>query len=427
MKAVVEDITTVKKKINIEIEPDSVTKEMDKAVADLAKKAKIPGFRPGKAPKSVVEKHYGDEVRSEVIQRLIMESYMQALQEHQISPVDTPAIDNVSTLVKGSPLSFSATVEVRPNIELGTYNGIDVQEQNIAVTDDELNQTIDRLREMYAQLEVVEGRPLENNDTAIIDFEGFRDKKPIDGAKASDYILTLGSNSLIPGFEGQLVGMNRGETREINVTFPVDYNNKELGGKDASFTILLKEIKKKVLPELNDEFAKDLGDHKSVDELKEGVRKDIEIRKRNEQSSAQREQILSKLVESHSFDVPPGMVDRELQSMARQQAQRMAQRGVDVIKSFDIAKFREENKALAEKRVKGLLLLDVIADKEKVEVSDEEVSSALTTMAGRSDQTVDSIKKYYESLDGGLENLRSSLIQEKTLGLLLSRATKSYN
>ena len=427
MKAVVEDITTVKKKINIEIEPDSVTKEMDKAVADLAKKAKIPGFRTGKAPKSVVEKHYGDEVRSEVIQRLIMESYMQALPEHQISPVDTPAIDNVSTLVKGSPLSFSATVEVRPNIELGTYNGIDVQEQNIAVTDDELNQTIDRLREMYAQLEVVEGRPLENNDTAIIDFEGFRDKKPIDGAKASDYILTLGSNSLIPGFEGQLVGMNRGETREINVTFPVDYNNKELGGKDASFTILLKEIKKKVLPELNDEFAKDLGDHKSVDELKEGVRKDIEIRKRNEQSSAQREQILSKLVESHSFDVPPGMVDRELQSMARQQAQRMAQRGVDVIKSFDIAKFREENKALAEKRVKGLLLLDVIADKEKVEVSDEEVSSALTTMAGRSDQTVDSIKKYYESLDGGLENLRSSLIQEKTLGLLLSRATKSYN
>jgi len=427
MKAVVEDITTVKKKINIEIEPDSVTKEMDKAVADLAKKAKIPGFRPGKAPKSVVEKHYGDEVRSEVIQRLIMESYMRALQEHQISPVDTPAIDNVSTLVKGSPLSFSATVEVRPNIELGTYNGIDVQEQNIAVTDDELNQTIDRLREMYAQLEVVEGRPLENNDTAIIDFEGFRDKKPIDGAKASDYILTLGSNSLIPGFEGQLVGMNRGETREINVTFPVDYNNKELGGKDASFTILLKEIKKKVLPELNDEFAKDLGDHKSVDELKEGVRKDIEIRKRNEQSSAQREQILSKLVESHSFDVPPGMVDRELQSMARQQAQRMARRGVDVIKSFDIAKFREENKALAEKRVKGLLLLDVIADKEKVEVSDEEVSSALTTMAGRSDQTVDSIKKYYESLDGGLENLRSSLIQEKTLGLLLSRATKSYN
>jgi len=427
MKAVVEDITTVKKKINIEIEPDSVTKEMDKAVADLAKKAKIPGFRPGKAPKSVVEKHYGDEVRSEVIQRLIMESYMRALQEHQISPVDTPAIDNVSTLVKGSPLSFSATVEVRPNIELGTYNGIDVQEQNIAVTDDELNQTIDRLREMYAQLEVVEGRPLENNDTAIIDFEGFRDKKPIDGAKASDYMLTLGSNSLIPGFEGQLVGMNRGETREINVTFPVDYNNKELGGKDASFTILLKEIKKKVLPELNDEFAKDLGDHKSVDELKEGVRKDIEIRKRNEQSSAQREQILSKLVESHSFDVPPGMVDRELQSMARQQAQRMARRGVDVIKSFDIAKFREENKALAEKRVKGLLLLDVIADKEKVEVSDEEVSSALTTMAGRSDQTVDSIKKYYESLDGGLENLRSSLIQEKTLGLLLSRATKSYN
>lgn len=426
MKAVVENVSPVKKKIKIEIAPESVSKEMDKALADVAKKAKIPGFRPGKAPKAVVEKHYGDEVRSEVMQRLISESYMEALREHGIHPVDMPTVDDVSPLAKGSPLSFSALVEVRPDIELGTYDGIEVKEKDLTVTDEELNRTLDQLREMYAQLEVVEGRPLENNDTAVIDFEGFRDGKPIDGAKASDYLLTLGSDTLIPGFETQLVGMKREETREIKVTFPADYNNQELAGKEATFTIVLKEIKKKVLPELNDEFTKELGDYKTVDELKAGVKKDLEIRKRNEQSSAQREEILSKLVEAHTFEAPPGMVARELQSMARQQAQRMARRGMDV-KLFDIAKFSDENKPLAEKRVRGMLLLDVIADKEKVEVSDQEVNSALTVMARSAGQTVDAIKKYYDSLEGGLDNLRSSLVQEKTLGVLLSRAKKSYN
>jgi len=294
------------------------------------------------------------------------------------------------------------------------------------VSDAEVDQTVDRLREMYAQLEVVEGRPLEKNDTAIIDFEGFREGKSIEGAKAADYMLSLGSNGLIPGFEGQLVGMNRGETRKIQVTFPADYDNKDLAGKEAQFTVTLKEIKKKVMPELNDEFAKDIGNNASVAELKEGIKKDIEIRKKNDQASAQREAILSKLVDAHSFDVPSGMVERELQSMARSQATRMARRGADV-KSFDYARFREENKALAQKRVKGTLLLDVIADREKVEVSDQELDAAMASMARSAGQTVDAVRKYYESLDGGTDSLRESLKSEKTLGLLLSRAKKSYN
>ena len=426
MKAVVEDISTVKKKLNIEIAPDAVAQEMEKALADVAKKAKIPGFRPGKAPKNIVEKHYGDEVRSEVMHRLVTESYLQALQEHHLNPVDVPQIDNVSSLAKGSALTFTATVEVRPNFELGAYDGIEVKEETVAVTDEEVDQTIDRLREMYAQLEVVEGRPLENNDTAIIDFEGFREGKSIEGAKASDYMLSFGSNSLIPGFEDQLIGMNRGETREIKVTFPADYNNKDLAGKDATFSVSLKEIKKKVLPELNDEFAKDIGHNTSVAELKEGIKKDIEYRKKNDQASAQREALLSKLVDAHSFDVPPGMMARELQSMARSQATRIARQGVDV-KAFDFAKFQAENKELAEKRVKGILLLDVIAEKEEIEVTDQEVNSALAVMARSANQTVDSVKKYYESLEGGLDNLRASLTREKALGLLLSRAKKSYN
>ena len=427
MKATIEDISTVKKKMLIEVESDAVSKEMDKTLIEMGKKAKIPGFRPGKAPKNIVEKHYGSEVQSEVLQRLISRNYLQALKENNLSPVDMPDIENVSPLTKGSSLSFTALVEVRPTIELGTYDGIEVKEKNIEVTDEEVNQTINRLREIYAQLEVVEGRPLENDDVAIIDFEGSHDGKPIDGAKASDYLLTIGSKSLIAGFEEQITGMNRGETRTIRVTFPADYNNKELAGKDASFTVVLKEIKKKVLPDLNDEFAKTLGEYKSLDEVQSAIRKDIETRKRNEQSTRQREEILAKLVESHTFDIPPIMVDRELQSMAQQYATRAARQGVDVKKTFDVTKFREENTAVAEKRVKGLLILDEIGAKEKVEVTEQEVSTALMTMARTSGQTVDAIKKYYETHEGGLEGLRTSLTQEKTLGLLLSRSKKSYN
>jgi trigger factor len=426
MHATIEDISSVKKKIHIQVTPDAIAQEMGKAVADAAKKAKIPGFRPGKAPKAVVERHYAAEIESEVMNKLITASYLQALQEHNLNPVDVPSITNISPFDKSAPLNFTAVVEVRPNIELGVYEGIEVKEESVDVSDEDVNQTIDRLRDMYAQLEVVEDRPLDKNDTAIIDFEGSHDGKPIEGAKATDYMLSLGSNTLIPGFEEQLVGMNRSETRTLNVTFPTDYNNKELAGKNAQFVVTLKEIKKKVLPELNDEFAKDIGNNKSVEELKEEIKKDIEIRKKNELASSQRETLLAKLVDAHTFDVPAGMVERELQSMARSQATRLARRGVDV-KSFDYTKFREENKDLAEKRVKGLLLLDVIAEKEKLDVTDDEINSAIAAMARNAGQTVAEVKKYYESLEGGQDNLRASLIREKTLSLLLSRAKKSYN
>ncbi|HUJ18156.1 MAG TPA: trigger factor [Nitrospirota bacterium] len=427
MKAVLEDVSPVKKKLHIQVAVDVIAHEMGKAVADVARKAKIPGFRPGKAPKSVVERHYAMEIESEVMNKLITASYLQALEEHKLSPVDVPSISNISPFDRNAPLNFTAVVEVRPKIELGAYEGLEVKDHSVAVSDDELNQTIDHLREMYAELQPVEGRALEKTDTAIIDFEGFREGKPIEGAKASGHMLALGTNSLIPGFEEQIVGMNQGESREIAVTFPGDYSNKELAGTAANFTVALKEIKKKVLPELNDEFAKDIGGNKSVAELTEGIKKDLEARKRDELAAAQREEIMAKLIEAHSFEVPQGMVERELQSMARQHVTRMARRGVDVTKTFDAGKFREENRAIAEKRVRGILLLDVIGEKEGVQVSEQEVNSALAAMAKSTGQTLDAVRKYYDSMDGGLDNLRSSITQEKTLALLLSKAKKSYN
>ena len=424
MKVTVEDVSTVKKKLHIQVLPDAIAIERKRALADVAKKARIPGFRPGKAPKNVVERHYATEIQSEVMNKLISDSYLQAIKENDLSPVEMPNITNISPLETDAPLNFTAVVEVRPRIDLGAYEGIEVNETPVTASDEELDQTIDRLREMYANLAVVEGQALDKGHTAIIDFEGFQDGKSIEGAKAQDHHLAIGEGTLIPGFEEQIAGMNKGETREISVTFPADYNNKDLAGKDAKFTVTLKEIKKKVLPELNDEFAKDIGNHNTVDERKARSKEDIGIRKKNEQSSAQREDLLGKLVDAHTFDVPQGMVDRELTAMARHQLTRMARQGIDVQKAFDIAKFRLENRDMAVKRVKGTLILDVIADKEKVEVSDAEVNASMAAMARSAGKKLEEIKQYYASQEGGTDNLRASLVEEKTLSLLLSKAKK---
>ena len=425
MKSVIENLSPVKKKILIEVPQDDMAKEMNKALADYGKKVKIPGFRPGKAPRALVERHYGDQLQGEVMNKLITSSYFSAVREHNINPVVMPEFSDIS-FTKGETLSFTATVEVRPAIELATYDSIEVKEADVTPTEEEIDQTIQRLREMYAQLEVVEGRPVEKKDTVVVDFEGFREGQPIEGAKASDHMIPLGSGTLIPGFEDQLVGMNQGETREIQVTFPEDYTNEEIAGKEATFTVTLKEIKKQVLPELNDDFAKDLGEHQSFDELRTRIKEDLEARKRSEQESAQREELLSKLVDAHSFDVPPGMVEQELRSMMRQQTQRMARQGANA-ESLNEAAFREEQKELAERRIKGLLILDEISEREKLHINDQELSAGLASVARSAGQPVEAIKKYYESTEGGMENLRASLLQEKTLRHLLSRAKKVYN
>jgi trigger factor len=423
MKVTIEDISSVKKKLHIQVPPEAIAREMEKALVNAAKKAKIPGFRPGKAPKDVVKRHYEMEIQSDVMNRLISDSYLEAVQQNGLSPVEMPNITNISPFEKDAPLNFTAQVEVRPKIDLGSYEGIEIKETPVTVSDEEVMETVNRLREMYANLEVVEGQALGNEHTAIIDFEGFHEGKPIAGAKAQDHMVPLGTSSLIPGFEEQIIGMQKSETREIGVTFPQDYHNKEIAGKEAKFQVTLKEIKKKVLPELNDEFAKDIGDNSTLEELKTRVREDIEIRKKKEQASGQREDLMAKLVEAHSFDVPDGMVDRELLSMARSHAMRLARQGAD-LKEFDIKAFQEKNRELAVKRVKGILLLDLIADREQISVSDDEVNAALAAAASSTGQKLEAVKKYYEEQEGGLENLRLSLLHDRVLSLLLSKAKK---
>ncbi len=428
MKSTIEDINEVKKKIRIEVSPEDIKKEKDRAVAEIARTASIPGFRPGKAPKALVERHFGDELRSDVVSRLVTDAYLKAVAEHRISPVMNPEISEVSglSLAPGEPLSFTATVEVRPRIELADYDKIEIKKPEVTVSDEEVKQTLDRLREMYAELEVVGGRPAEKGDTLIIDFEGFQAGQPVAGAKSNDYMITIGAGNIIPGFDEQLVGLNKGDSKEIRVTLPDDFQDKDLAGREMTFHVTVKEIKRAVVPELNDDFAKDVGGHETVEDLEKRIRQDIEARKKSEAAAEMREEILSRLVDTHSFDVPPVMIEGELQYMLRQQLTRLAKQGMDY-KSFDQHKFREEKRELAVKRAKGMLILDAIAEKEGVSVSDNEVNAAIHSFARSSGQSVDAIRSYYESQDEGLEGLRASIMRDKTLNLLLSRIAKSYN
>jgi len=428
MKSTIEDISSVKKKIRIEVSPEDIKKERDRAAAELARKVVIPGFRPGKAPKAIVERHFGEELRSDVMSRLITDAYLKAVYDHGVRPVHDPEIADVSgvALASGEPLTFTATVEVRPPIELGGYDKIEIKEPEITVSGEELEQTINHIREMYAELEVVEGRPAEKGDTVIIDFEGFHDGKAVAEAKAADYMIIIGAGNTIPGFDTQLIGLNKGDKKEISVRLPDDYEDKGLAGKDMTFNVTVKEIKRAVVPELNDDFAKDVGGHENVEELKARVRQDIEARKKSEAASAMREELLTKLIDSYSFDLPAVMVNAELQYMLRQQLTRLAQQGKDY-GTFDQEGFLKEKRGLAERRVKGVLILDAIAEKEGVTVSDREVEAALMSFARSARQPLEVIRKYYETRDSGLADLRASIMRDKTLNLLLSRIVKSYN
>jgi len=424
MKVVIQDISTVKKKMNIEVEPEIVALELAKAIIKKQKTAEIPGFRPGKATKDAIERYYGEELKSEALKLIVSQAFEQAINEHNFIAVSMPTISDLSELHKDKQLTFTATVDIRPRIELGAYTGIEIKDQPVSVTDEEVEETVKHVREMYTRLDDVEGQPLTKEHSAILDFEAFHGGKPLENTKTTDFMLHLGMDLMLPEFEDQLTGMQKGETKEIKVAFPKDYATKEMAGKDVTFTVTVKDIKKKVLPELDDEFLKNIAGHKSVHELKARLREDLEARKRSELASAQKDELLAKLIDAHTFDVPDSLVEQELNFMVQQQTLFLQSKGADIQKLFDVEDFKKKNREMAMKRVKGIVILQDIADKEDLKITDDDVSMAMATMARNSGQKLEQIFKYYESQAGGLDNLRESLLAQKTLAFLISTAKK---
>jgi trigger factor len=417
MKYAVEEITPVKKKLSVEIPEEVVSKEFAHAYFHLSKTARLPGFRKGKVPQSLLEKKFAEEVKDDVLKKLIPDYYHKAVEESGIDPVEHPQIEKVA-LEKNAPLSFNATVEVRPKFELKNYIDLPLTIKKLEVTEESVNKSVESLREMQGQLEPwEEEHPIADKDYVTLDFEGFIEEKPMPGGKAEGYSVEIGSKALIPGFEEHLLGKKKGEKVEFRLPLPKGIKPAENEGKEALFKVAIKEIKKKILPELDQEFAKDFA-MESVDKLKEKLREELVSRFKKERDSVLKNEVIKKLNELHDLELPPGLISRELVRILR------GLRDEDIRREglTDIESIKKKFDPLARERVKGALILYAIAQKENLSITEEDVEHEIHLIAREAKMKPEEVKKNIMEVEGTLSGIESRLLEDKTLGYLVSKA-----
>lgn len=426
MKANVEEISSIKKKVSIEIPEDQVTQEVESFYKDVGKKAKIKGFRPGKVPRNILERYFKDYVKAEVIQKLIEETYPKALSETDLHPVSPPVIDPGEFEV-GKPFQYSAVLEVKPEVKLEGYTGLKIEGKKEEVKDEEVEGRLKALQNLHANLKTIsEARPIQAGDYVIVDYEASMGGKPLEGGKAIDFTVEVGSGQFIPAFEEKLIGLKPEEEKEIEVYFPEDYGYQKWAGKTISFHVKIKEIKEKILPPLDDEFAKDLGDYSSFEELKAKLKGEIEKEKELGLERQLKDQVMDQLLEANPFEVPESLVEEQTKTLVSDTKLRLAAQGVD-LKNLGLSeeKLQEDYKAMAQKQVKTFLILEKIAGQEGIAVTDEEADDRLREMSERMHQKFDVVKRYYEK-NGLLPEVKAGIIRDKTLNFLLEKASINY-
>jgi len=398
--------------LTVEVDADTFNKALDDAFKKVVKQVSIPGFRKGKVPRGLFEQRFGVEaLYQDALDILLPVEYPKAVEEAGIEPVDRPEID-VEKIEKGENLIFTAKVTVKPEVKLGEYKGLGIEKDDTAVTDEDVQNELKSLQERQAELVVKEDGKVEEGDTVVLDFEGFVDGEAFEGGKAENYSLEVGSGSFIPGFEDQLVGLEAGAEKDVEVTFPEEYHAEELAGKPAVFKVKIHEIKAKELPELNDEFAKDVDEEvETLAELTEKTKKRLEEAKENEADAKLREELVVKAAENAEADIPQAMIDTELDRMMKEFEQRLQMQGMNLELYFQFSgqdenALKEQMKEDAEKRVKSNLTLEAIAKAENLQVTDEEVEEELSKMAEAYNMPVENIKQAIGSTDGMKEDLK---------------------
>jgi trigger factor len=425
MNVTVEEISSIKKKISVEIHVDQVTKEVESFYQQVGKQAKIKGFRPGKIPRDILERYFKDHVKSEVIQKLIQETYPAALSEKDLHPVSPPVIDP-GELESGKPFQYSATVEVKPEIKIEGYIGLNIEGNKESAKEEEVEERLKGLQNLHAQLRTVpEPRPIQSGDHVIIDYEARMDNKPLEEGKAVDFTVEVGSGRFIPALEEKLVGLNLEEEKEIEVPFPEDYGYKKWAGKTVSFLVKVKEIKEKVLPPLDDEFAKDLGDYASLEDLKAKLKEEIEKEKELMLDRQLKDQMIEQLIQANSFEIPESMVVEQAKALVSDTKLRLASQGI-ALKNLNIPeeKLQEDYREVAQKQVRTYLILEKIATQEGIAVTDEEADERLQSISERTHQKLDVVKRYYEK-NGLIPELKAGILTDKTLNFLLEKANIS--
>lgn len=410
--------------LTIEVPAEEVNAGLDKAFKKVVKEINVPGFRKGKMPRQMFEKRFGVEsLYQDALDFILPDAYANAVEEAGINPVDRPEID-IETIEKNQPLVFTAKVIVKPEVELGEYKGLEAAKPDTEVSDEDIENQLKENQERLAELTVKEDEAIVEGDTAVIDFEGFVDGEAFEGGQGNDYSLEIGSNSFIPGFEEQLVGVKSGEEKDVEVTFPEEYHAAELAGKAATFKVKVSEVKGKELPELNDELAKEIDPEvESLDALRTKMKDSLIAEKKSAADATLRDELVQKAAENATIDIPHAMIHTEMDRMMSDFEQRLTQQGMNLELYFqfsgqDEAALREQMHGDAETRVRVSLTLEAIAEAENMQVTSEDIDKELEKMAGQFNMDIEQIKTAL----GGTEMLENDIRMQNTVEFLVDNA-----
>lgn len=412
--------------LKITVDNNKFEEAVNKAYNKTKGKYNIPGFRKGKAPKVVIETQYGKGVfYNDAINMLFPEVYPEAIKELNIDPIDRPDLD-IEEISKDNGLVMVVNVEVKPEFELGAYKGIEISKVDNTVSEEDVEARLNEMVNRNARLTSVEDKALENGDTAVIDFEGFKNGVAFEGGKGENYNLVIGSNTFIPGFEDQLVGKKAGEEVEVNVTFPEAYHAENLAGKPVVFNVKVNDVKVKEVPALDDEFAKDTTEFETLAELRADVKAKLEEQAKNAADAEMRNALVEKVSANTEVEVPEAMVQHQIDNMLMELNYQLQYQGLNLEQLLQMTgrgldELREERRADAERLVKSSLVLEAIAEKENVEANDADVDDELEKMAAMYNMEVEKIKSSLRETD--IEDIKGQIKIRKTLDLLVENAT----
>ena len=429
MKVTVENGENQQVTLTIEVEAAEVNKAVEQACKRLANRVSIPGFRKGKAPRMIVERHVGkDAVLQEAFDIVAPKALSEAFDEQKIDPVTRPSVD-IETLEEGKDLVFKATVTPRPEVKLGDYKGLNVPKNEVNITDEDVEKQLKTFQDRQGKLvDAPEGAEVKDGDFTTLDFKGFVDGEAFDGGEGKDYPLQIGSNSFIPGFEDQLVGAKIGEERDVIVKFPEEYHAKELAGKDATFKCTIRSIKTKELPAIDDELAKKVSKFETLDELKADIRKNLEENAERTAENDQKSAAIEMATNNITVDIPAVMIDNRVTAMIQEMAMRLEQQGMKLEQYLqyagtDIAKLREQYRETAEKNVKTDLMLEEVAKAENIKVEAKDLDEEVAAMAAAYGATPQQVQKIIKE-QGRIGDLAASVLRKKTAQFIIDNIAK---
>lgn len=426
MKTEFIDVSDTRKNLVVEIPSTVVDAEIDKVARDYSRAARVPGFRPGKVPAKVVRQRFRDQILHDVAHGLIPRAVDEALRERGVEPVDTPDIRDV-VVEEGQPLKFTATFDTVPPIDPGNYASITLRRTPVTVDDAAVEQALSRLRERSARYEPVEGRGIETGDSVLMDMKRTAQAAEASGDAPTDrhenVSVDIGGQANPPGFDESLIGLHPGESKAFEITYPADYTISELAGTTVQYDVSIKAIRTRHVPELDDEFAKDLGEFESLEALRARVRADLEHEAGHESDREIRADLLRQLASRVAFDVPASLLDREIDRRVEEFVRRLIEQQIDPMRTnINWEEFRERQRDQAAEAVKSALVLDEVARREQIAATDEEVEAEVARYAERTGRTAAAVRARLEK-EGGLARLYSGLRREKAVDFLLSRAT----